>query len=357
MPSQHHSVSLDIVKCHLEHVCLEDSHLLRTLKESPQGQLHPQVNWDDWSSSSAYGEAQKWRYTWGDYVALSYAWGNLTKTREIILNGHRTSVGTNLEDALRVLRSKRPIQAGYKIWIDALCINQRDIVERGREVKRMRQIYSQATDIIIWLGNKENDSDKALTLIRILSNSYSTGQDRTLGAALRQKPSLLGPGSWRALSQLLDRPYWDRLWVLQEIVLGGDKTPIFCGHQVVTWGDLYNATYLFGMHNFDIMFSLIDRERKDAGLPVAGLKRNKIIHLKEEQLVQAGQGKEHAMCMLDLARKSLATDAKDKIYGVLGMMETSVADQITPDYTSTLAEVFTSFAKAMIVASKSVVFC
>lgn len=83
------------------------------------------------------------------------------------------------------------------------------------------------------------------------------------------------------------------------------------------------------------------------------LKRNKIIHLKEEQLVQAGGGDPHHMCMLDLGRKSLATDPKDKVYGLLGMLGPSVVDLITPDYDAALPEVFTNFAKAMIIASMS----
>jgi hypothetical protein len=135
--------------------------------------------------------------------------------------------------------------------------------------------------------------------------------------------------------------------------LWGRSYPDFCGRQVVTWGELYDATYMWSTHNFDIMFSLIRDECKDAGLSVSGLKRNKLIHLKEERLVQAGQGGAHHMCMLDLGRKSLATHPRDKIYGLLGMLGPSVVDLISPDCDSTLPEVFTNFAKAMIVASMS----
>lgn len=220
----------------------------------------------------------------------------------------------------------------------------------------MRKIYKQAHDVVIWLGNEGEDSDKAMDLIRTLSNACRTGQDRALGIALRQQPELLGQGCWRALTKLLDRPYWDRLWVLQEIALGGGRTSILCGQQAVTWGELYSATYSFGTHNVDVMFSLIDRERKDAGLSASGLKRNKLIHLNTEQLVQAGREKAQVMCMLDLGRKSLATDPRDKVYGLLGMMEASVSDKIVPDYNATLSQVFTDFAKAFIVASRSLIF-
>ena len=262
-------------------------------------------------------------------------------------------MGANLESALRVLRHKQPIKSGYKVWVDALCINQRDIVERGQEVKRMGKIYRQACNVVIWLGNEGKGSDTAMDLIRTLSNACSAGQDKKLGDSLRQRPDLLGQCCWRALSELLDRPYWDRLWVLQEIALGGGRTAILCGQEAVTWGEFYDAIYSFGTHNVDVFFSLIDRERKAAGLPASGLKRNKLIHLNTEQSVQRGHAKPQFMCMLDLGRKSLVTDPRDKIYGLLGMMEASVSDQIVPDYTATLQTVFTDFAKAFISASRS----
>lgn len=119
------------------------------------------------------------------------------------------------------------------------------------------------------------------------------------------------------------------------------------------WEELFRALYRFGWYNIDVVFSLIDAQRKDAGLAPAGLKRNKFIQLEEERLVQRGRAETHFGCMLDLGRKSLATDPRDKVYGLLGMMEASVSRWIKPDYHSSLVEVFTSFAKAMIIGSKS----
>lgn len=352
-PGQQDSVLTDFVRCRLDHVSLEGPESLRPSKESTPNTSSSHLNWDTCDGSLDSRVSPQWRYPWGDYVALSYTWGDVTDTRNIIVNGHQIAIGTNLESALGVLRCKQPVKVGYKIWVDALCINQRDIVERGQEVKRMGKIYRQARDVVIWLGDEGDESDKAMDLIRTLSNACQTGQDRALGNALRQQPDLLGRGCWRALSKLLDRPYWNRLWVLQEITLGGGRTSILCGQQAVTWRELYSATYSFGAHNIDVMFSLIDQECKDAGISASGLKRNKLIHLNTEQLVQEGRAKAQVMCMLDLGRKSLATDPRDKVYGLLGMMEASVSDQIVPNYKATLPHVFTDFAKAFILASRS----
>lgn len=356
-PGRQESSPTDLVQCRLDHFSLEGPEDLQALKESSTSDMsHSHLNWFSCHESSACRDISQWSYSWGDYVALSYTWGDATDTRNIILNGHQTAIGANLESALRVLRDKQPIKLGYKMWVDALCINQRDIVERGQEVKRMRKIYRQARNVVIWLGNEGGESDKAMGLIRILSNACETGEDRAVGTALRKQPDLLGRGCWRALSKLLDRPYWDRLWVLQEIALGVGRTSILCGQKAVTWRELYNASFSFGTHNVDVMFSLIDQERRDAGLPAAGLKRNKLTHLDTEQLVQAGRAKGQFMCMLDLGRKSLAMDPRDKVYGLLGMLEASLSDHIVPDYNATVSQVFTDFAKAFIVASRSCLF-
>lgn len=343
----------DHIECRLEHVRLSQDPLQASGEISPD-LLPCQITWDSYHDGSTSEDTPNWRYTWGDYLALSYAWGDQSSKRIIMLNNHKTVISSNLESALRILSGKQPIKAGYKVWIDALCINQEDKVERAREVSRMHTIYKQARCVVIWVGVERDGSDKAMDLIRSLSNSCKAGNDKLLGNRLRQNSGLLGHGSWRALSQLLDRPFWNRLWVLQEIALGGTQSPILCGNKSVTWEELCNATYSFGTHNIDIMFSLIGQECRETGIEPLGLKRNKLIHLNKEQALQAGRGSGEFMCMLDLGRKSLVTDPRDKVYGLLGLMESGLAEQIEPDYNSTPAEVFTAFAKAMIVVSKYV---
>lgn len=144
-PGQQDSALTDLIQCRLDHFSLEGPESLQTSKESTVDISPSQLNWNGCHESSGSRDTPQWSYSWGDYVALSYTWGDVNDTRNIVLNGHPTAVGANLESALRVLRHKQPIKVGYKIWVDALCINQRDIVERGQEVKRMRKIYKQAT--------------------------------------------------------------------------------------------------------------------------------------------------------------------------------------------------------------------
>jgi hypothetical protein len=337
-----HTPQPDLVSCQLEHFSLKDPQILTS--KMP-------LKWEDTHDTSSPVVSPEWRYDWGDYVALSYTWGDPRHTRSVVINGHQIKVRSNLEEALRALRGKELVHMGILIWIDALCINQDDISERNEEVKRMRTIYSAARDVVVWLGKEENESAKAMRMIRTLAKSCDDGTDQDLGDELRGSQEFFGAGAWRAFGQLFNRPYWDRLWILQELAMGNSQTPILCGNQMVRWGDVYHATYTFGTRYTNLMFTYIEKECKDAGVPYSGLNRNKLIHLWDEQKVQAGRNPPQFMPMLDLGRKSQATDLRDKVYGLMGLMPSEVATQIQPDYEQGLPEVYTSFAKAMITAS------
>ncbi|KAG6354999.1 hypothetical protein INS49_004080 [Diaporthe citri] len=94
------------------------------------------------------------RYNWGDFVALSYVWGDQTHKKTISLNGSRFEVGSNLHEALLSLRNSLEVKSrALKVWIDAICINQDDLQERATEVQKMELIYSEALVVRAWLGN------------------------------------------------------------------------------------------------------------------------------------------------------------------------------------------------------------
>jgi hypothetical protein len=97
-----------------------------------------------------------------DYIALSYCWGNATKTRKIyIMRWGDIEVTQNLYEALvnvfHMKQSRRSKSPGHQprcnvlLWVDALCINQEDPVERSQQVRQMRQIYSRASEVVSWI--------------------------------------------------------------------------------------------------------------------------------------------------------------------------------------------------------------
>ena len=152
------------VECYLQKFCLNDEHFTPAYKnylndkDATGARNHPH-NYSvrlsqgsevgDWiqiarPSDDATTHLPDFRYEWGDYMALSYTWGDPANMREIFVNGQPLIITQNAEACLRVLRSKQYVQDGWKFWIDVICINQNDIIERASQVKRMREIYTKA---------------------------------------------------------------------------------------------------------------------------------------------------------------------------------------------------------------------
>ena len=95
------------------------------------------------------------------YDALSFAWGDATNRAPIFINGRRFLVTPNLEAALRNLRvpKTKESQRQVRYWIDAICINQEDSIERDEQVRRMKALYQNANRVIIWLGDYNDKTD------------------------------------------------------------------------------------------------------------------------------------------------------------------------------------------------------
>jgi hypothetical protein len=110
------------------------------------------------------------------YTALSYHWGNPAITKTVMINEQKAQVTVNLEAALRQLEAD-----GYsKIWVDAICINQDDSEERSRQILRMRKIYTQASEVVAWLGIGDENSKVAMKFIKTVTKG-ETGFQNPLG--------------------------------------------------------------------------------------------------------------------------------------------------------------------------------
>lgn len=91
-----------------------------------------------------------------EHGALSYVWGFSSKAVPINLDGFKIPVTQNLEYALRYPRRQTQPR---RIWVDAVCINQADLDERSKQVSRMKNIYQQAFNVVIWLGEENEPSE------------------------------------------------------------------------------------------------------------------------------------------------------------------------------------------------------
>lgn len=106
-----------------------------------------------------------------EYEALSYAWGDATTKSNVSCDGKIILVTQNLKDALVRLRLE---EKSRLVWADAICINQSDMVEKGPQVKMMKQIYDNATRVCVWLGHASAQMQPAFELMdKIVGYSWA----------------------------------------------------------------------------------------------------------------------------------------------------------------------------------------
>jgi len=152
------------------------------------------------------------------YEALSYVWGLEKSIEPIWIDGHELSVGANLHTALSHLRD---CFVERILWIDAICINQRDGIEKGYQVESMAKIYAQASRVIVWLGEAADDSNHALKAIRraaeeqdIDFSMHKTRHQASFAPSNRQLiNSKINNVNQQAVLALLEREWFQRIWV------------------------------------------------------------------------------------------------------------------------------------------------
>ncbi|PQE20360.1 hypothetical protein CJF30_00001673 [Rutstroemia sp. NJR-2017a BBW] len=135
------------------------------------------------------------------YECLSYCWGSSEKPRSMDVDGINLPITESLNGALIQLRDHA---FERHLWVDAVCINQEDIPEKEQQIQMMAKIYSQARQVIVWLGAEADDSDYAIELIRLAG----AGKITRLSDDHRKR---------FAITALLQRPWFRRIWVLQEV--------------------------------------------------------------------------------------------------------------------------------------------
>ncbi|KAF5547944.1 heterokaryon incompatibility het-6 [Fusarium napiforme] len=198
------------------------------------------------------------------YTCLSYVWGDPNITEEIIVDGVSRQVTVTLATALRHVKkhwinieSKSDPDldtSKFRLWADALCINQKDLTERLHQVDMMADIYSSAVMVLAWLSSKDEDAGEAFGIfekILQIQPQNTTPQEGLFslrevdGGFLLTSPyngfwrfdqlSWLFPpdcGLFSAQYKIVHRgePYevimsfsqlefWKRVWIHQEIIL------------------------------------------------------------------------------------------------------------------------------------------
>jgi hypothetical protein len=254
-------------------------------------------------------------------------------------------------------------QDGLKLWVDAICINQRDYQERGHQIGKMRGIYGNAQTVIAWLGGEENNSDEAIDLIQILCGASVDGRGEEVAARLRNDPAYLGRGCWMALEHFMRRDYWTRLWIIQEVVLGSTSLALLCGNRFIHWTSFCQGIGFLYEHLWNIKDDLLVYEIIATGSQLSvrsAVWSTANIHLVYQDLwalshleAQGGGDRLSFAHLLDLANSASSQDARDKVYGLVGMMEPNISNNLVPDYKLDVRRVYAGISKMFILTYRS----
>ncbi|ESZ98830.1 ankyrin repeat and SAM domain containing protein 6 [Sclerotinia borealis F-4128] len=165
------------------------------------------------------------------YAALSYTWGCTEKSVKITVDNTTIKITSNLYSALRHLRLEDKDRI---LWIDAICINQDNVQEKIHQIRQMDAIYKAAEEVIVWLGDGTENTDFTMnSMTRLQEFRLNLGGDWR-GAAkvwLHFQQSIMYKYEERSrlgMSELLERPWFRRIWILQEIANARVAT-VCCG--------------------------------------------------------------------------------------------------------------------------------
>ena len=165
------------------------------------------------------------------YIALSYEWGVPIPYRkfteyelDMTVNGFEVQLRPNLLQMLRLVRS-RVEESQPAVWVDAICINQSNRHEKGHQVSIIGEIFAKASDVIVRLNDTAGTAEQGIECLNKIAaaaraNSNQTHKDEIiLSEALA---FLEPPGAWDALFGLFNDTWWQRMWIVQEVVLASN---------------------------------------------------------------------------------------------------------------------------------------
>lgn len=327
------------------------------------------------------------------YGCLSYCWGDTKVTKAVqvmyseksdsasnglVTTQTRFQVTSNLEAALRVLRSKlkRPV-----LWADALCIDQSDLDERSSQVPLMSEIYSQAVQTVIWLGEADSTTKMVFDFADFMTEMEIRPHEidpKTTAAGIvcgRVRPLAKGQLQFLehevasddfykirwGIQAILARPFFRRVWVLQEIGLADpNEIVIHCGPPSLWWKTFLNLiSFEWRAASHQGPLPIDPRRDLRLGLPTQNPAMKPGSHYRLPEIwtylnMYCSTTKRGKILDLVFRRHEIqATDPRDHVFALLGLAEecedkSNIHLGFCADYTRNVAEVFTLFTRAVI---------
>ncbi|KAH7166382.1 heterokaryon incompatibility protein-domain-containing protein [Dactylonectria macrodidyma] len=302
--------------------------------------LHPGLDTDLVSGNVEHtGSWGRYGKNYRAYEALSYVWGDLGDSTTILVDDRTIKVTKSLDAALRRLRHRDKPRI---LWVDYICINQGDVLERNQQVAKMGSIYHQADCVLIWLGLATPNSSMGMEMLRYFAHEE---RPQTLPLWQTKPQSLVLQG----LQDVMSRPWFKRMWVVQEVGRS-QRAVLMCGSDCVEW----ESTNFIIVRRFVrmIKFAEILPEWTQLGFDVVDMRPLlEMLDFQDMDHFSKSWGKceRAAPDLLDLAhsmRYKQCLDPRDKIFGLWGLIDHLYDwEDFKLDYNMSVKEVYDEVAR------------
>ncbi|KNG86301.1 hypothetical protein ANOM_005935 [Aspergillus nomiae NRRL 13137] len=267
-----------------------------------------------------------------EYDAISYTWGSAIQPFKLHTPEGYIPITTSLYLALMRMRK---CQEPRMLWVDAICINQNDNVEKASQISMMPDIFRWATCVYAWIGEDEDGSLEVLNTINEIAR-----QSLELTMPPRSGDDLIPPivrTFWNNLCKLLERKWFRRIWVVQEIVLARDVI-VWCGDQCVPWGHFCDIVSRLFQHAEQYSSDLLISRGSSAGSVLRLDKLRKDCWVSGEF-----EAKYQLLSLFEHFQLNEATQRRDKLFALLNLASDN-CEELRPDYTAPLEDIIWRYA-------------
>jgi len=275
-----------------------------------------------------------------EYEAVSYVWGDSDLTCSITCDFKVVAVTCSLHQAL--LRIRLP-KRNRTVWIDGLCINQTDDVEKSHQVQLMQRVYRNAHRVLVWLGpDIRGDARNAFDIcLKLGQRDMELEELETTLTSMNLYMDKF-PGEWYSLRALSERPWWGRVWIIQEFALAKDLLFLW-GAEEIQWTHINMA--VSNLQKPDVMWRFTPYHSTMLE-PISQLSA-----IKDQRCYATS-----FMGTIHTARAFGCSDSRDRIFAILGLecgddrwaaadpAGQSLAKATIPDYTLPVEHVYRQFA-------------
>ncbi len=289
-----------------------------------------------------------------EYEALSYVWGKTEFSNTLHLPGGCLMITDNLASALRRLRLSDKSRI---LWADAVCINQSDDAEKGRQVAQMASIYKDATKVVAWLGEGFGTSLDKDAILSLSQHAQEIG----LRSPMDENREIIRKwvyGNSERVDWMMhvssaaecanfplvyESAWFTRMWIVQEALLANHLT-LYFGVDMLDWVDFERAMILLHTVNAAIRLPIPSR---DSFIKHAWNLIEVRDHWHRSSQGNPNQALEVAFYMSQLRRRS-CKDGRDRVFALQGLLRDEINPIIQPDYSKTVVQVYIELTRSQL---------